>query len=48
MTTPTLRPSQRVAAWAAALAALAVVFAAYLQPSMARQVADFVWFCAGR
>jgi len=35
----------RAAAWVAALAALALVFAAYLQPSMARQVADFVWSC---
>lgn len=42
------RLSVRAAAWAAALAALVVVFTAYLQPSMARQVADFVWFCAGR
>jgi len=45
MGTPTARLSLRAAAWAAALGALALVFAAYLQPSMARQVADFVWMC---
>jgi len=45
MAAPRAGLTLRVAAWAAALAALGLVFAAYLQPSMARQVADFVWTC---
>lgn len=32
-------------AWAGALAALALVFAAYTQPEMMVQVADFIWSC---
>jgi hypothetical protein len=32
-------------AWAAALAALALVFAAYVQPDMMFSLANFIWSC---
>lgn len=35
----------RPAAWLLALAALAAVFAAYLNPHMAVDIANFVWSC---
>jgi hypothetical protein len=35
----------RAAAWAAAVAALAAVFAAWLNPHFARDLADWVWSC---
>jgi hypothetical protein len=35
----------RVAAWAGALLALTAVFAAYLNPHFARDLADWVWSC---
>ena len=36
---------QRIAAWAAALAALAAVFVAYLNPHLAVDLANRVWAC---
>jgi hypothetical protein len=42
------RPSgtaRRVAAWAAAVVALAAVFASYLNPHMALDIANRVWAC---
>lgn len=35
----------RTAAWGAALLVLAAVFAAYLNPHLAVDVANFVWSC---
>lgn len=35
----------RAAAWAAVALALAAVFAAYLSPHFARDLADWVWSC---
>jgi hypothetical protein len=35
----------RAAAWAVAALALAAVFAAYLSPHFARDLADWVWSC---
>lgn len=39
------RPLVRVAAWAAAAAALAAVFAAYLSPHFAVDLATRFWAC---
>ena len=42
------RPSgilRRVAAWAAAVVVLAAVFASYLNPHMALDIANRVWAC---
>jgi hypothetical protein len=36
---------RRVVSWAAAMAVLMSVFAAYLQPEMAFSVANWVWSC---
>lgn len=36
---------RRAAAWVAAALALATVFAAYLSPHFARDLADWVWSC---
>ena len=38
-------PWLRVGVWVAALLALAAVFAAYLNPHMAVDIANFVWSC---
>ena len=35
----------RILGWAAALAALAGVFALYLQPTMLVALSEFVWAC---
>jgi hypothetical protein len=37
--------SKRLLAWAAALVALALVFAAYLRPSMVFSIAGQLWNC---
>jgi hypothetical protein len=37
--------TRRLVAWGAALGALALVFAAYLQPDMMVSIANFVWSC---
>jgi hypothetical protein len=36
---------KRLAAWAAAVAVLLAVFAAYLQPDMAFALASWAWSC---
>ena len=36
---------KRLLAWAAAAAALALVFAAYLQPALAFSIANQLWSC---
>ena len=36
---------RRLLAWAAALAALALVFAAYLRPALAFSIANQLWSC---
>ncbi|WP_259372953.1 hypothetical protein [Azohydromonas sediminis] len=36
---------RRVLLWVAALAMLAMVFAAYLRPQLMRDMADFLWSC---
>lgn len=36
---------RRVLLWAAALAVLATVFAAYLRPDLMRDLSDFLWSC---
>ena len=36
---------RRVAAWAAAVVVLAAVFASYLNPHMALDIANRVWAC---
>ena len=42
----TMRPRwMHAAAWVLALAALAAVFAAYLNPHLAVDIANFVWSC---
>lgn len=38
-------PAWRLAAWTLALVVLAAVFAAYLDPSMAMQLAQQLWSC---
>jgi hypothetical protein len=40
-----MRPGWRVLAWGAALAALALVFSAYLNPHTAVDLANRVWAC---
>jgi hypothetical protein len=40
-------PARRLAAWAAAAAALAGVFALYTQPEIAVMVAEQLWACFG-
>ena len=42
---PRLRCLKRPLAWAAALLALALVFAAYLQPAMVFSIANQLWSC---
>lgn len=37
--------TRRTIAWAAALGALALVFAAYVQPDMMFSLANFIWSC---
>ena len=37
--------ARRVAAWAAAVVVLAAVFASYLNPHMALDIANLVWAC---
>ena len=37
--------SRRLLAWAAALAALGAVFAAYLQPTLMLELANQLWSC---
>jgi hypothetical protein len=37
--------ARRVAAWAAAVVVLAAVFASYLNPHMALDIANRVWAC---
>ncbi|NML14219.1 hypothetical protein [Azohydromonas caseinilytica] len=43
--TPRAARLRRLLAWAAALLALALVFTAYLQPSMAFSIASQLWNC---
>jgi hypothetical protein len=40
-----MRPAARLAAWAGALAALALVFASYLSPHLVVDLASRVWAC---
>lgn len=40
-----VKPAYRAAAWIAAAAALAAVFAAYLQPQLAFELATRAWAC---
>jgi len=42
---PAFRRSRLFALWAAALAALAAVFASYLQPGLVVDLANRVWAC---
>jgi hypothetical protein len=43
--TPRPRPAWRLAAWAAAAAALALVTLAYFNPHLMRDLAGQVWAC---
>lgn len=40
-----MRPSRRLLAWTAALAALGGVFAAYFNPHLMVELANAVWAC---
>ena len=42
---PRRKPWRRVALWAAAVVALAAVFAAYLSPHLAVDLANRIWAC---
>jgi ferric-dicitrate binding protein FerR (iron transport regulator) len=47
---PTPTPARRwlrPLAWAAVLAVLGLTFSAYLNPHLARDLADWVWACFG-
>jgi len=40
-----MKPAVRLAAWAGGLAALALVFSAYLSPHLVVDLANRVWAC---
>ncbi|GCL61152.1 hypothetical protein [Pseudaquabacterium pictum] len=40
-----MKPAVRLAAWAGVLAALALVFSAYLSPHLVVDLANRVWAC---
>lgn len=40
-----MKPALRLAAWGGALAALALVFSAYLSPHLVVDLANRVWAC---